>query len=138
MRFFLSVGARPAPSAGLATIRPVRPIVAAFALVVAGYGVAGYLDAAGETAAAGPVLPSSSAARVVRARAALQHRPDFRVESTARRSATRVRVCWSEPGYLSPDDGRDVGCDLVELRGCGQYWVRDASSVVPVWRRFLP
>lgn len=76
------------------------------------------------------------ASRIVRSHAALEERPDFRIESTRRMNRLTVRVCWSEPGYLSPADGRDAACDLVQLRG-GSFWLRDGSIMEGRWIRWL-
>ena len=48
------------------------------------------------------------------------------IESARRVNRFTVRVCWSEPGYLSPLDGRDHGCDFVQLRD-RTFWLRDGS-----------
>jgi hypothetical protein len=82
------------------------------------------------------VLGEWQASRVARSHAALMRRPGFRVERLERLSSVRVRVCWSEPGYLSPIDGRDRGCDIVELRG-GQWWLFDDSVLGAGWVRWL-
>lgn len=74
-----------------------------------------------------PALYEREAANLVRGHAGWQRRPDFRVESMRRLSRYRWRVCWSEPGYLGPDDGRDYGCDLAERRGY-RYWIKDDST----------
>lgn len=89
--------------------------------------------------AVAPVAPQLrfwQAKRVARAHGREQLRPDFRVESMRRLARSRVRVCWSEPGYLGPLDGRDYGCDVVERRR-GQWWIRDDSVMSGIWVRWL-
>ena len=76
------------------------------------------------------------ASRIVRSDAALEQRPDFRIESRRWVNPRTVRVCWSEPGYLSSDDGRDTACDLVQLRR-GTFWLRDGSILTGRWIRWL-
>jgi hypothetical protein len=76
------------------------------------------------------------ASRVVRSHAKLQHRPDFRVERRVRINRRTVRVCWSEPGYLTPADGRDYGCDIVQLRG-REFWLKDDAVLNGYWLRWL-
>lgn len=81
-------------------------------------------------------LEAWQAKRIARSHAKLQDRPGFRVESIRRTDRYKVRVCWSEPGYLLPDDGRDFGCDRVELRG-RQFWIYDDSVLGAGWVRWL-
>jgi hypothetical protein len=71
----------------------------------------------------------------VRSHARDQWRPDFRIEKVRRIDGQKIRVCWSEPGYLSPAEGRDYGCDVVELRG-RQWWLKD-DSTGGTWMRWL-
>lgn len=83
-----------------------------------------------------PSLREWQAKRVTVAHARAQRRPGFRVERTARLGVYRIRVCWSEPGYLGPLDGRDYGCDLVERRGY-ELWLRDDAVMGGFWVRWL-
>jgi hypothetical protein len=97
--------------------------------------LAALLFPATATAPTGVRVEFWQAKRIVRANAALQRRPGFRVERVRRIDRTTVRVCWSEPGYLLPMDGRDVGCDVVRLRG-REFWVFD-DSTGGGWLRWL-
>lgn len=87
-------------------------------------------------AAVGPSLRVWQAKRVDSAYALENLRPDFRVERAARINRRTVRVCWSEPGYVLPMDGRDYGCDLVQRRSY-EWWIRDDSVGSPFWVRWL-
>jgi hypothetical protein len=92
--------------------------------------------AAASPAPSDPRLRVWQATRVVWSHAALQQRPDFRIESTRRVNRFTVRVCWSEPGHLSPLDGRDHGCDVVQLRDRA-FWLRGSSVLGGRWIRWL-
>lgn len=110
-----------------------RTLLAACAVAVIAPAFAPPL-AAVETARERPIVLREWQARwIVRAGAALEERPDFRIERTRQLGDRRVLVCWSEPGYLPPE--RDYGCDRVELRR-RQFWRFD-DSTVGEWRRVL-
>ena len=87
-------------------------------------------------ATTGELLHGWQARKVVRANAALNFRPDFRIERVRRVDASEVRVCWSEPGYLTAAEGRDHGCDVVSLRG-REFWLFDDSVMGAGWKRWL-
>jgi hypothetical protein len=110
---------------------PVKRLAAALMVLM----VVVPAEAAGPIATTGEVtLHVWQAKRLVGWNAREGYRPDFRIESARRVDARTVRVCWSEPGYLAPEDGRDYGCDMVQLRG-RQWWLRDGS--LNTWRRRL-
>jgi hypothetical protein len=114
----------------------VIPRLLAFALGV--FVVLAIIAAAradGPTANTGEVIQFWQAKRIVRANAAILQRPDFRITQVARVNGLTVKVCWSEPGYVEPDQGRDYGCDIVQKRG-REWWLRD-DSTGGGWLRWL-